>query len=475
MQVASRDAVSPLHRETGGFSTMRLMDRFISRSCCKFGFALLLSATLIAPQGAQLRAQSAVPLNTPKTWIDEVTGHRILRLSDEPDSKALYFNENAYTPDGEDMIYVSPQGIHVLHFATLQSHILWSGKVDALLVGTRTRRVFFRKQGDPHLLVIEIDTMKVRNLGPLPPGVELGSINSDETKIAGTFVEGNSPKYSDLMLTELQDEGKALQDARQLASQTNTKAPEPPSPNKAKAVAMEKRMAAHITQALFVMNISTGKMNFILKGTDWLNHVQFSPTDPDLIMYCHEGPSLAVDRIWTIRADGSHNQLMHKRAGPSGIATHEFWSHDGKTIWFDLQKTRGEEFAVAGIDVATGKITDEYHLDKALASLHYNISADGKVFCGDGDNMAHGLKASGIGHRAEDRAWIRFLRPNADGTLHSIRLAHLADNNYHLTEPNPRFSPDNKLVIFTSDMLGPNYVFAVEVAKTKPDEPTATP
>jgi oligogalacturonide lyase len=37
-------------------------------------------------------------------------------------------------------------------------------------------------------------------------------------------------------------------------------------------------------------------------------------------------------------------------------------------------------------------------------------------------------------------------------------------HNYKL-EPNVRFSPDSKLVIFTSNMFGPSYVFAVEVNK----------
>jgi oligogalacturonide lyase len=40
----------------------------------------------------------------------------------------------------------------------------------------------------------------------------------------------------------------------------------------------------------------------------------------------------------------------------------------------------------------------------------------------------------------------------------------MGNHNYKL-EPNERFSPDDKLVFFTSNMFGPSYVFAVEVAK----------
>jgi oligogalacturonide lyase len=37
-------------------------------------------------------------------------------------------------------------------------------------------------------------------------------------------------------------------------------------------------------------------------------------------------------------------------------------------------------------------------------------------------------------------------------------------HNYRL-EPNPSFTPDQKYVVFRSDMFGPTYAFAVEVAK----------
>ena len=40
----------------------------------------------------------------------------------------------------------------------------------------------------------------------------------------------------------------------------------------------------------------------------------------------------------------------------------------------------------------------------------------------------------------------------------------MSQHNYKL-EPNVRFSPDKSLVIFTSNMFGPSYVFGVETAK----------
>ena len=60
----------------------------------------------------------------PRSWVDKDTGHRVWRLSDEPNSGAFYFNINAYTPDNKQMVYTAPDGIHVLDLATRQTKLL---------------------------------------------------------------------------------------------------------------------------------------------------------------------------------------------------------------------------------------------------------------------------------------------------------------------------------------------------------------
>src|SRR5580658_8419460 len=60
----------------------------------------------------------------PKTWIDKDTGHRVWRISDEPNSGAYYFNVNAYTPDWKQMVYNSPDGIRVLDLDTMKTKML---------------------------------------------------------------------------------------------------------------------------------------------------------------------------------------------------------------------------------------------------------------------------------------------------------------------------------------------------------------
>ena len=212
---------------------------------------------------------------------------------------------------------------------------------------------------------------------------------------------------------------------------------------------MEKRLAADIIRwNFFSYDLRTGKTKKVNRCDDWLNHLQFSPTDPNLLMFCHEGPWHKVDRIWTIRTDGSHLTLVHKRTMAMEIAGHEFWSADGRTIWYDLQTPRGEDFWVAGYNVYTGART-WYHLQRNEWSVHFNVSPDGTLFSGDGgdeDMVAH----------AQNGKWIYLFQPELisdrsggaidtknliqPGVFHSERLVNMSKHDYAL-EPNASFRP----------------------------------
>jgi oligogalacturonide lyase len=221
---------------------------------------------------------------------------------------------------------------------------------------------------------------------------------------------------------------------------------------------------------LFVIDLRTGQLRPLLHSRDWINHLLFSPTDPHLLMYCHEGPWQKVDRIWTIHTDGTHNTLIHKRTMFMEIAGHEFWSHDGKTIWYDWQTPKGQDFWLAGYNVETGQRT-AYHMDRNEWSIHFNVSRDGSLFCGDGGDPGQ------VAH-APDGEWIYLFHPQLmqgeginqpsfiqPGVFHAERLVNMSKHNYRL-EPNVSFTPDMKWVIFRSNMFGPTYVFAAEVVRT---------
>ncbi len=395
---------------------------------------------------AQPPAPASPPTAEPPTsWIDPDTGHRVVRLTREAGSASLYFNQNGYTADGKRLVYSTPEGISVLELTTQQPRQVVEGRVRLIEAGRKTQRLYYIREGA--LFSTDVDTGDTRKIADLPRRGSVATVNADETLLAGTYIEGEGQGYG----------GNPTQQTRTL---------EQP---KGRGQMMEERLAARLPMGLFTVNVQTGEVKTIHKSNDWLNHLLFSPTDPTLLMFCHEGPWHKIDRIWTIRADGTQLKKIHTRTMAMEIFGHEFWSADGKTIWYDLQTPRGEDFWVAAYNLETGART-WYHLQRNEWSIHFNVSRDGKLFCGDGGDP-------GQVARAPDGQWIYLFRPELipnrgiedpsfvqPGVLRSERLVNMSKHQYRL-EPNPSFTPDQKWVVFRSNMFGPSYVFAVEVAK----------
>ena len=434
---------------------------------------LLLAAIL----GVSVRAQgqSAPP---PKSWIDPDTGHRVIRLSDSPGSDSFYFNVNGYTPDGKEMAFTVPAGIQVLNLDTMQSRpvVAGTGAEQTIVVGAKTPTIYYMKPtGDPFfqtLWATNIDTGATREIGRLPRRARISTINADETLGAGTYIEGDA------------SDGGAY-DGTPRATPPNRMGGTNLGEAADKDAMMNTRLAARLPNTLFTIDLQTGEIKKLIEhSTDWLNHLQFSPSDPTLLMYCHEGHWQYVDRIWTIRTDGTKNQLVHKRMLKMETAGHEWWSGDGRTIWYQLRFPEQ-----AYLPTGTGIIPDRsvpgatylagcnietseriwYHYNPDAASIHHNTSRDGKLFCGDG---------------TDSNPWIMICRPVAipdDRTLGTNlinvgyftveRLVNMGltpqhgAQNYRL-EPNPSFTPDGKWIIFRANFFGPDYPFAVELAPT---------
>ena len=387
----------------------------------------------------------------PREWVDPDTGHRIVRLSDEPGSSSFYFHQNAYTANGDKLIFSTRSGLSTFNFTTKKIEQIVEGRTGSVVVGRKTRKVFYIK-GDT-VYETDVDTKATREIVKNPK-LRTGSgfgLNADETLLAGSMVVGDVPE-------EFRP-GAAPQAAP--APTPNPNAPPGQTPGRdsypGKGDMMERRLAAKIPMSLYTINIKTGEVKTLHPATDWLNHVQMSPTDPGLIMFCHEGPWHKVDRIWTIRTDGSDLKKIHTRTMDMEIAGHEFFGQDGKHIYYDLQTPKSQVFWLAEYDIKTGKM-QKYGMEKREWSVHFGVSPDGKTFLGDGGGPNSVAKG-------DNGQWIYLFHPE-NGKFRSEKLVNLAKHDYSL-EPNATFTPDGKWIVFRSNMLGPTHVYAVEIAKSK--------
>ena len=423
----------------------------------------------------------------PTEWIDAATGHRVIRLSREDGTQSLYFNQNAYTADGKKLIVTTAGGgIATITLATREVKPLVAGPVSVLVAGRKTGDVYYiqrlpggqagaagaRNSTGATVYAANVDTGATREVVKLPPGRNVSSLNADETLLLGSYVDGAAQpppaanrapganaRFGQPNYEAVGADGKPMTfaDAKDLRLHQSLMATRAGAP-----------------RVLFTVNTKTGEVKDILREHEWLGHLQFSPGDPNLIMFCHEGTWHEVDRVWTIRADGAGLTKIHTRTMNMEIAGHEFFSADGAMIWYDLQTPRGQDFWLAGYQVSTGKRT-WYHLQRDEWSVHFNVSPDGTLFAGDGGD-------SEMVARAPDGKWIYLFRPervpdvagvkaaNSDnlidiGFFKAERLVNMSKHDYRL-EPNVTFSPDMKWVVFRSNMLGPVHVYAVEIAKS---------
>ena len=423
---------------------------------------------------AQSTAGPVAPGEPPREWIDADTGHRVVRLSDEAGSSSLYFHQRGYLPDGHTLLITTPGTISAVDLEARAIRPIVRGEnLNLLFAGPRSGDLYFTRrapggEGDgprpTTVFAANATTGAEREIGTIASG-SIGSINADETLLLGQWAERDMP----LQPRTRGRDGRFDQAAYAAHWPDGT----PMTFADAKEVRLNDRLEARIPMEIFTLDVRSGERKFVHAATDWLNHLQFSPTDPGLIMFCHEGPWHKVDRIWTVRTDGTGMTRVHARTMNMEIAGHEWFADDGKTIWYDLQTPRGQKFTVAGYEPETG-VRTHYHLERDEWSVHFNSSHDGALFAGDGGDAE-------MVARAPDGKWIYLFRPEAipdvaglsapnagelirPGIFRSERLMNMGAHDYRL-EPNITFTPDNRWIVFRSNMHGATHVYAVEVAR----------
>ncbi|MEJ8819384.1 oligogalacturonate lyase family protein [Lacibacter sp. H407] len=383
----------------------------------------------------------------PDEWIDKDTKHRVVKLTrmEGRSNLSFYFHNNPFI--GSSMVFYSSnknnvdsvrkqeistvvsgnRQIHLLDLKTLKSEQLTYHRLpmNGEIVDNKKGIVYYQIRDT--VFSVNAKTKEVKQVFVFPADFKgtVTAINADGTLLGGA---------------------KSSDEEKELFKKY---------PNKSSY--FDIIYEAKLPRTLFIINIKTKELDKVHSDSAWLNHVQFSTTDPNLLMFCHEGPWHKVNRIWTIDVKTKKITQIHKRIMDMEIAGHEWPSVDGKTIWYDLQQPRSTKFYVEGHNVNTGQKT-KYELQRDEWSIHFNSNKDNSLFCGDGGN-------AGQVARAKDGMWIYLFKPEGDKFV-STRLVNMKNHNYRL-EPNVHFSPDGKWVIFRANFEGIENVYAVEINETK--------
>ena len=411
------------------------------------GFLLILIFTCLSFSVFAQTVMETGGQKMPDEWIDKSTGHKIIRLTRmEGSNYSFYFHNNPFI--GNKMVFynTSPQKqeeqaakVEISNISAKGRQIYWVDlktlKIEQLsnhktamggeIVSAKTKEVFFQVKDS--VFSVNVDTKKETLVYVFPDDFKasITAVNADGTLLGGA---------------------KSSDEEKELFKKY---------PNKSSYFNII--YEAKLPRTLFTINTKTKQLDKVHSDTAWLNHVQFSATDPNLLMFCHEGPWHKVNRIWTIDVKTKKITQIHKRIMDMEIAGHEWSSADGKIIWYDLQQPRSTTFFIEGHNVKTGEKT-KYELQRDEWSIHFNSTKDDKLFCGDGGDP-------GQVARAKDGMWVYLFTPSGDKFI-SEKLVNMKNHKYSL-EPNVHFSPDEKWVIFRANFEGETNVYAVEIKKSQ--------
>lgn len=222
---------------------------------------------------------------------------------------------------------------------------------------------------------------------------------------------------------------------------------------------------------LLIVDTLNGKHETIVEG-DSVGHPEFHPADNSLLRYA--GPY--DRRIWVIGRDGTGNRLVYNRNLSEWIV-HETWRPrspgDDQLPLREIITTRWPHGCI-GIDIDSGAV-------RAVCSFnawHPCINRQGTQMCADTTFPDRGLQlfdpCDGIGEPSvlcypestnQGEHWNTDHCPYDDDDYRHGRLKVYAPQHTH---PHPAFSPDGKMIVFTSDRSGHSQVYEVRIPPEQP-------
>lgn len=178
---------------------------------------------------------------------------------------------------------------------------------------------------------------------------------------------------------------------------------------------------------------------------NWLGHINPSPTRPNLITYCYEGPwALVGQRMWGFDLETRQRWKIRPQE-PGELIGHEYWMADGVTVGYHGR--RGGE-AVFGYR----RYDNEGAVEVAFPaeSNHFHSHAPDLIV---GDGLS-----------SERTPYVLLCRFNGE-QFEGPRVLCIHRGSQHIQHlhVHPRFTPDGKKVLFTADPRGYGQLFLAEL------------
>lgn len=370
-----------------------------------------------------------------KRFNDEQTGASIIQLTSHPSiNHNLYFLTSSFTPDQKHVIFASYRSgkpnYFRLRYPDGQIKQLTDG--DGIIgysgvISKDGKRLFYTQAEE--IKVIDIFSLEEEVIARVE-GVSFGecNLNTDE----------------EYLVTAMKKDGKSH---------------------------------------LFVVDVDKRKGKIILESPQPIIHPQFHPLDPDLIAYSKD----PAPRMWTIYRDGTEDRLLYNH-GNDEFIVHETFLGDGKEMIVSHWPKALKRISLASLEMktiaefnawhissnkkGTKVLCDTVHPDIGLRLVdvktgrhepicYPNSSCQGTQWKKSSYALADDWQDADKENPLEMEVGSASKPPQVD---HSPGFNPL-DTVYgpQQTHPHPGFSPDESMVVFTSDVSGHPQVYVAEI------------
>jgi oligogalacturonide lyase len=378
----------------------------------------------------------------PAEWqcsADQETGRAVWQLTAGPaNNYHLYFYNSSFTPDGRYLVFYSERtGLNNLFRLDLADgsivQLTDSSAIRAeywpftprmrglgaclAALGDGGRKVYYFE--GTRLFAVDLASLEQQLVLELPPDRRPSMLNADaagRTLVFATWDEALFREYSHRAYA-----GEVFADQAFFQQTTST-----------------------------IMRVDTGsgQAEEVLRCEQfWINHVLIHPTQPDLILFCHEW-SGQPDRMWLLDTRGDRCAPVPGQP-PDQWYEHEFWSPDGDRIcfhggWLD-DPTRG--FCGWCSPDGTRYALFE-HSTPGRVYAHYYLHPGGQAMVTDGEARPGCISRVELG---DGRQVFEVL-------CRHDTVEPVEDQRCH---PHPQFTPDGRRVLFTSNRGGSSNLYLV--------------
>jgi oligogalacturonide lyase len=210
-----------------------------------------------------------------------------------------------------------------------------------------------------------------------------------------------------------------------------------------------------------VIDLITGEARCVRYESHHGGHLQFSPTNPRLLMFCHEGPwHIVAQRIWLLDAITGEITPCY-RQGANDCVGHEFWTRSGN-IFFD---NRGPDHDGTITSERTQAIIKDKR-DLGVLPIIGHSDEKGNIlntieipyYC----NHYHSASNEQllVGDDIDD---IMLIDISQDPPTHTVLARHATSWKTQASHCHPTFGWKDKRVLYTSDYSGNPQLYMVEL------------